>query len=396
MDNNWQTKKLGEVCDIINGSTPLRSKKEFWDNGDIPWFTIDDIREQGRIIQHTKQKITQLALGKMSSRLLPPRSILLCCTASVGEYAMTTLSLTTNQQFNGLIIKDKALIIPDYLFYFSSTLKDKLLGMSGKSTIDFIPISRLKNIEINFPLLADQRRIVKILDEAFTAIAKAKDNTEKNLQNSHELFETYLKNIFANPGKDWEEKRINEVCELKSGTTISPSLERKDGDVLYTKIADMNLPENIIEIRTSSRLVNSSEIKKSQIIPVGAIIFPKRGGAIATNKKRKIVKPTIVDLNTMAIIPSNKIDNEYFYHWFRLINLSNISNGTSIPQINNYSFDEIYITYPTSLKEQKIIVAKLDALAGETKKLEEIFKQKLVLLEELKKSLLHQAFSGEL
>lgn len=158
----------------------------------------------------------------------------------------------------------------------------------------------------------------------------------------------------------WEIKKLGEVCELKSGTTISPSLERNEGDVLYTKVADMNLPENLVEINTSSRFVDIADINQKQIIPEGAIIFPKRGGAIATNKKRKIIKPTIVDLNTMAIIPSNKINKDYFFHWFQLFDLNEISNGANIPQINNYSFDEVYIPYPKSLPEQQRIVSILD------------------------------------
>ena len=101
----------------------------------------------------------------------------------------------------------------------------------------------------------------------------------------------------------------------------------------------MNLPENLIEITTSSRFVNSDEIKPKQIIPEGAIIFPKRGGAIATNKKRKIIKPTIVDLNTMAIIPSKKINKDYLFYWFQLFDLNDISNGANVPQINHYSFE---------------------------------------------------------
>jgi type I restriction enzyme S subunit len=158
----------------------------------------------------------------------------------------------------------------------------------------------------------------------------------------------------------------------------------------------MNLPDNEVEINTSSRFVNSREIKINQIIPEGAIIFPKRGGAIATNKKRKIVKPTIVDLNTMAIIPSKKIDNDYFFHWFQLFDLNSISNGANIPQINNYSFDDVYIPYPKAIKEQQNIVGQLDVLLVETKKLEAIYQQKINDLEELKKSVLQKAFSGEL
>jgi type I restriction enzyme S subunit len=120
------------------------------------------------------------------------------------------------------------------------------------------------------------------------------------------------------------------------------------------------------------------------------------GGAIATNKKRKVIKPTIVDLNTMAIIQSNKIDKDYFFYWFQLFDLNSISNGTSIPQINNYSFDEVHIPYPSSVKEQRQIVQQIDNLLTETVQLGTNYKRKLYDLEELKKSVLQKAFAGEL
>src|SRR5450830_1355105 len=93
--DKWKRMKLGEVCEIYNGSTPLRGKDEYWTNGTIPWFTIDDIREQGREITYTRQKITKLAYQSTSVKLIPAESVLLCCTASVGEYAITKIPLTT-------------------------------------------------------------------------------------------------------------------------------------------------------------------------------------------------------------------------------------------------------------------------------------------------------------
>jgi type I restriction enzyme S subunit len=288
-------------------------------------------------------------------------------------------------------------ISPKFLHYHMQ-LHWKSLGTKKQygSATNFIKIGNFKEYEVEFPPLPEQQRIVSILDECLAAIDKAKANAEQNLKNAKELFESYLQGVFEKKGDDWEEKIIKEVCELKSGITISTNLERTEGDVLYVKVGDMTLPENEVEINTSSRFVNSSEIKANQIIPNSAIIFPKRGGAIATNKKRKIVKATIVDLNTMAIIPSSKIDADYFFHWFQLIDLNTISNGTSIPQINNYSFDEVRIPFPKSLKEQQTIVRQLDTLRAETQKLEAVYQKKIADLEELKKSILQKAFAGEL
>jgi len=158
----------------------------------------------------------------------------------------------------------------------------------------------------------------------------------------------------------WEMKKLGEVCDFKSGTTIAPKLEKTVGEIIYAKVGDMNLDGNEDFISVSSRYVVLKEINENQIIPIGSIIFPKRGGAIATNKKRRIIKPTIVDLNTMALVPTKIIDKDYLFYWFNKIDLSQLSNGTSIPQINNYSFNDVYISYPKSLLEQQRIVSILD------------------------------------
>ena len=276
-----------------------------------------------------------------------------------------------------------------YFYYFLKSVKLKDLGYARHYRL-------LKEIKVPLPPIPEQKRIVKILDEAFAAIDKAKANAEKNLQNSRELFDSYLNKVFANPGEDWEEKKLGEVCLLKSGTTISKRIEKSAGEILYAKVADMNLKGNEISINNSARFANLCDIKKNQIIPIGAVIFPKRGGAIFTNKKRKIVKPTIVDLNTMAIIPTPKINENFLYYWFSKIDLSKLNTGSSIPQINNYSFDDVKISFPKSVTSQKKIVAVLDRLFTETQKLKSIYQQKLADLEELKKSILQKAFEGQL
>ncbi|MBN1494642.1 restriction endonuclease subunit S [Candidatus Peregrinibacteria bacterium] len=397
---NQQMKKLKEICIIKPPKNEVRKKLK--DDDLVSFVPMEDLGILSKNINLNKER--KLKEVVHSYTYFADDDVLLAKITPCFENGKLGIArnLKNGVGFGSseyIVFRPTRDLFSEFLFYF---LSDENFRKKGKKTmsgaVGHKRISKefIENYQILLPPLSEQHRIVKILDEVFADVAKAKENVEKNFQNAKELFESYLQSVFANPRKDWEEKRLGEVCELKSGTTISPSLERKSGDVLYTKIADMNLPENFIEIKNSSRFVNSDEIKKNQIIPEGAIIFPKRGGAIATNKKRKIVKPTIVDLNTMAIIPSNKIDDEYFYHWFKLIDLSKISNGTSIPQINNYSFDEVYIPYPVSLKEQKSIVAKLDALSAEIKKLEAIYKQKLADLEELNKSMLKKAFNGEL
>jgi type I restriction enzyme S subunit len=396
---NWVTKPIKDVViDLHQGLNTAGYKIKFYDSG-YPIIQTRNL-ENGVIDLDEKIKFMSKADWLIYKDKYKPNigDVFLTNIGTIGKTAVVTEEQDYLIHWNIFIFKvDKKIIDPYYLKTFLDTpfCFDYYQSCQKGGTVNFITKKMIEVLEIPLPPLPEQQLIVAILDEAFASIAIAKANAEQNLKNAKQLFESYLQGVFENKGEGWEVNILKEVCELKSGTTISPSLERTEGDVLYTKVGDMNLPDNEVEINTSSRFVNSNEIKLNQIIPEGAIIFPKRGGAIATNKKRKIVKPTIVDLNTMAIIPSKKIDNDYFFHWFQLFDLNSISNGANIPQINNYSFDEVYIPYPKSIREQQSIVQKLDALSLETKKLEAIYNQKLNDLEELKKSVLQKAFSGE-
>ena len=162
--NNVSKKKISEVCDVRGGSTPTRTTKEFWNNGTIPWFTVEDIYEQGRYITETKQHITKLATKKCF--IYPVDTVLICCTASVGEYAITKKEMASNQQFNGMMIKDKSELHPEYLLYVASTLKEDLLRQAGKTTINFVSRSKLENIEIPVPPYSEQLGFVSIYQQA--------------------------------------------------------------------------------------------------------------------------------------------------------------------------------------------------------------------------------------
>lgn len=395
MREEWEIMKLGEVIKKTETIDPTRNPaKEF------SYIDVSSVNNLSFSIENTTILKGKDAPSRARKLVKSNDVIFATVRPTLKRIAIIPEELNNQVCSTGyFVLRASDSIHYKLLYYFLQT--DGFIAKMGKiqrgASYPAVTDTDVKEQIISFPKsLFEQKCIVEILDETFAAIDTAKAKVEKNLQNAKELFESYLQNVFANKSDDWEEKKVVEVCELKSGTTISPSLERTEGDVIYAKVGDMTLPENIVEMNTSSRFVSSHEIKLNQIIPEGAIIFPKRGGAIATNKKRKIVRPTIVDLNTMAMIPSKKINKDFLFYWFHLIDLNEISNGTSIPQINNYSFDEVYISYPISLKKQQTIVKKLDELSFETKRLETLYQQKRNDFEELKKSILQKAFSGEL
>ena len=194
LPNGWEWARLAEPCDIINGFTPLKTNSNYWNNGTIPWFTVDDIHKQGRRIKATQKYITEQSLCKNSNRILPINTVLICCTASVGEYAITEIPLTTNQQFNGLVIKDeyKDLISPEFLYKLVQTFKSRLINIAGKTTINFVSVKKLGNLLIPIPPLAEQHRIVDRL-ESLLPLVEAYGKAEAELSELDARFPDMLK-----------------------------------------------------------------------------------------------------------------------------------------------------------------------------------------------------------
>ena len=373
MKQGWELKKLGEVCDLINGSTPLKSNKDYWVNGSFPWFTIEDLRIQGRVINYTNQFITKIGLKKL--KILPVDTVLLCCTASIGEYAITKIELTTNQQFNGLVIKDKNKLSPSFLLYFSSTLREKLYNLSGKATIDFISISKLKNIEIPIPPLPEQERIVSILDQVFSAIEQAKANAEKNLKNAKELFDSYLNEIFTNKGEDWKESEIGEIIDIKNGKSQKEVLSETG-------------PYKIMG--SAGNLMGYSN---GYICDAGTTIIGRKGNI----SKPIYIEEKFWNVDTaFGFYPKNNLlENKFIYYLCLTIDFEKMNRGTTIPSLVKSELKTIKVWYP-KLSEQQDIIKKLDKFSIEIKQLEETYQQKLIELEDLKKSILQKAFNGEL
>ena len=154
----------------------------------------------------------------------------------------------------------------------------------------------------------------------------------------------------------WEWCRFGSVVTLMSGTTYPAEKELLSGTRLYVKVGDMNLPGNKYEISTSSRYLDEYNI--SHLVPVNSVIFPKRGGAISTNKKKLVLRDEIlIDLNTMAFTPISPVNLMYCYYWFLSIDLGKINSGSSVPQINNKDIEPLLFPVPPTFEQERIVQA---------------------------------------
>lgn len=282
-------------------------------------------------------------------------------------------------------------IFPKYFYYFLSNIKIRDLGYSRHYRL-------LKAKKIYFPkLIIEQKRIVQILDKAFEAIDKSIANNEKNLQNTKELFDSYLNKIFSNPGEDWEVKKLGKMSVIKYGYTKSAAF-----DVIgpkFLRITDIQ-NGNVDWESVPYCKIDIIEINK-YLLKEGDIVFARTG---ATTGKSYLIQGEIpksvfasylirVQINISSLFP------QYLYQFFQTKEYWNkISLGTSGSAqggVNATKLAELQIPIP-SLLEQQRIVSKLVSLSAETKRIESIYRQKLKNLVELKKSILQKAFNGEL
>ena len=320
---------------------------------------------------------------------------MLCCTASVGEYALTEVELTTNQQFNGLVVKNDNQLLPDYLFYFSSTVKKKLLNVSGKTTIDFVSITKVKNLKIPIPPILEQQRIVEILDKAFLAINKAKQNMEQNLRNAKEVFESYLQNVFENKGEDWEEKTLGDIANVTYGYTAK-SFE--EGDYRYVRITDIDNNGELIS--SGKKYIKATKDSEKFILKDNDIAMARTGATFAKLLLYKDIEPSIFASYLIKIDFIKKIENELYWFFTKTNNYweqaNSLSTGTAQPHFNGKALKQVVFSYPKSIDKQKELIQEFRKLQTQTKKIESIYQQKLDNLKKLKKSILQKAFEGAL
>ena len=375
----WESKALGDVCEILDSRRRPVTKKDRH-VGEYPYYGATGI------VDYVDEFIFDEPLVLVGED-----------GAKWGSGEGTAFSVSGRCWVNNhahVLRPIRTRLLDAWLVYY--LVHEDLSPFVSGLTVPKLNQGNLREIPVPLPPVAEQRRIVAILDEAFEAIGTAKANTEKNLRNARELFELQLATALRRGGEDWVEMSIGEACTLRSGTTVPVEIERAAGDVPYVKVAEMTMPANRDGVTTSIRFLDRRDIKQSWVIPAGAVIFPKRGGAILTNKKRPVLVDICADLNIMAVIPSDKLTAEFLYLYFLTVDMRKLGTGSSIPQINNYDIAPLRISFPASRATQAEVAEALRAAESECQALATLYERKLAALDELKKSLLHQAFTGAL
>ncbi len=406
MKKGWLTKRIGDVCDLATGGTPSRSKPEYF-GGDIKWLVSGDIH-LGEI-HDCEGHITEAGMKNSNAKLLPINSVMIALNGqgkTRGTVALLRTHATCNQSMVCITPKQSAGLLPEFLYANLRGRYEELRHMTSDDDKDRrgLNMGLIRGIEIPIAPLPEQQRIVGVLNEAFAGFATAQANAEKNIRNARALFESHLQSVFTHRGKGWVEKPLSELCNIKHGYAFEGEFFADKGDyVLLT-------PGNFYEKggyrdRGDKQKYYTGEIPRDYVLSKGDLLVAMTeqaagllGSPIIVPNSNKFLHNQRLGLVTMK--PGVAWTNEFFFHVFNTQKVRKdihaSASGVKVRHTSPTKIGEVVVAFPTSISEQAKIVSALAALATETQRLEGLYQQKQAALADLKKSLLHQAFSGQL
>lgn len=403
MKEGWEIKRLDDLCRIELGKTPYRGNKSFWDKEketDNVWLSIADLlNTDGDVVSDSKEYITNKAAS--ISKIVKSGTLLLSFKLTLGRLAFAGKDLYTNEAIAALTIKNDSQINKYFLYQFLSSFDwnaatEGDVKVKGKT----LNKAKLKEIGVHFPKsLSEQQRIVSVLDEAFAAIAVAKNNAEQNLKNAKELFESYVQGVFSDKIKGLKSESLDELCELIVDCEHKTAPIQETG---YPSIRTPNIGKGVLILdgvnRVSEKTYNewtrraipqAGDLILAREAPAGNIAVIPENIKVCLGQRTVLIRPKknrIYSKFLAYLILSKDVQEQLLSH----------STGATVEHVNMKDIRAFKIYNLSILSEQETIVQKLDALSAETKRLEAIYQQKILDLEELKKSVLQKAFNGEL
>ena len=396
----WVEKTLGEVCVVERGSSPRPIESYLTDSLDgVNWVKIGDTKNVNKYICSTKQKITKL--GAEKSRRVDPGDFILSNSMSFGKpYVMATSGYVHDGWF---ILRLLESIDTDFFHYLLSSdfVQAQFMSLAAGSVVKNISKDLVKRAILPIPPLPEQKRIVSIVDQAFEGIDRAIANTQKNLTNARELFESYLNAIFTQKGDGWVEKKLGEIGG-KVFTGPFGSLLHK-ADYIPNGIPIVN-PANIEDgeiVPNFNKTVSQDVIIRLQayVLSQNDIVIGRRGEIGRCAVVREEHAGWLCGSGSFFIKTFENVDSVFLTHLFRSAQYRNqleaLSAGATMQNLSNQALSGLLIAMPP-LDEQSRITDKLDDLKTETKRIETTYRRKLAALNELKQAILQKAFTGEL
>lgn len=363
MRKGWEYKKLGEVCEVVTGTTPKTNIPEYWGKGHY-WVTPAELNDTTVYIDKTERQITDEALSKTKLRLLPVGTVLLSSRAPIGKVAIANAEMYCNQGFKNCICSEA--INNKYLFYFLRLKKDYLNSLGRGATFKEISKSIVESIKIPLPPKSTQLAIVTELDKINELIRLKKEQ----LKDFDNLAQSLFYEMFGDPvenEKGWEVKKLGKVCSIGIGST--PNRKNKDfyenGTYPWVKSTEVcNLPiYSVEEYITEEALKNSN----CTLYPQNTILMAMYGQGKTRGQIGLLKIEACTNQAVAAIIPAKEVVDEIFLCQHLMLmyeHIRNMARGGNQANLNLSIVKSIQIFLPP-LSLQHLFAQRIEQIERE-------------------------------
>lgn len=404
MRDGWQRVKLGEICELLKrGISP-----KYVDNSGVEVINQRCIRDHK--IDHTLSRRHNTTLKKIpEERLIQRGDVLVNSTGTgtlgrVAQVRTTPVNPATVDSHVTIVRPKKGLFYADFFGYMLIAIEELITqageGCGGQTELSRKALS--ENFDVSFPnSIPEQKRIVAILDEAFDGIAIAQANAEKNLQNAQELFKSHLNSIFSQDKENWQEAPLGSICQvLKRG--IAPKYLEEGGMCVLNQKCIRDHRINYSLARRHDLL--QKNVPEERFIQKGDVLVNSTGtGTLGRVAQVKAVpaEQTTVDSHITIVRPQSDLFIDDFFGYMLvfiedLIKEAGEGCGGQTELARKNLAENFRASFPKSHEQQKKAVDVLNSLENNTQNLAVMYTEIGDKLKELKQSLLHQAFSGNL
>jgi len=390
VNKKWEMFSLEQLGKITSSKRIFKS--EYVDTG-IPFYRTKEIKELANGLKvSTELYISKDRFNEINRKFGTPAigDLLITAIGTIGEIYVVDNTNFYFKDGNVLWLRDFRDIDPDFLKYSLMAFVDELNTISHGSAYQALPIEKLKKHRLLKPPLAEQKRIVAILDEAFEGIDRAIAIAEKNLANVRELFESYLNSIFTQKGDGWVEKKLDEECEIIMGQSPDGSSYNSEG----LGVPLINGPVEFGGIEPFSKTVATKfTTEPTKMCKEGDLILCVRGST--TGRMNIAGQEACIGRGVSAIRSKNNQDWVNHFISFSRHKIYESGSGSTFPNVSSSELKKIIVPFPPK-EQQDYIVSQIKYLSTETQRLEAIYRKKIAALKELKQSILQKAFTGEL
>lgn len=391
----WERLQLRNVCKLINGRAYKQA--ELLNEGKYPVLRV------GNFFSNRSWYYSDLELDE--DKYCDDGDLLYAWSASFGpriwqggkviyHYHIWKTELDSNK------------IHKKFLYYWFEWDSEKIKAEQGVgTTMIHVTKGAMEERILYLPPLDIQKQIVAILDESFEGIDQAIRNTEKNLANARELFDSYLNNIFTKKGEGWEERRLGDICSIKHGFAFKSQFFTNEKSIYILLTPGSFYESGGYRDQGEKTKYYIGNIPEGFILKKGDFLFAMTEQAVGLLGSSLVVPESDKYLHNqrlglVQVVDNFEWHNDFFFHQFNTEKfraaVQSSASGVKVRHTSPNKLGAIIITFPKTLQEQKLIADDLNSLYAETQRLEAIYRQKLASLNELKQSILQKAFTGQL